>query len=144
MTEWYLRPYDLIHHSPESNQKSILSHLSGQAVRMPYTPPSQQSPVVSRPETPSLSRSQSYIRHRFQSDGASDTPARPSLPRSTSSLSYLSKHRRSPSVTRASESNTVSSAPNGGFEANKFAESVDDKGMHNATSNGRNYTLLHR
>ena len=58
---------------------------------MPYTPPSQRSPASSRPVTPSLTRSQSF---------AVDTtsPPRPDLPRSTS---YLSRHRRTPSIQKS-------------------------------------------
>ncbi|KAI9872531.1 MAG: hypothetical protein M1830_001512 [Pleopsidium flavum] len=66
---------------------------------MPYTPPTQQSPIASRPESPSISRSQSYI--KFQANSSSGPALRPDLPRSAASTSYLHKHRRSPSVTKS-------------------------------------------
>ncbi|TKA65948.1 hypothetical protein B0A49_11143, partial [Cryomyces minteri] len=62
---------------------------------MPYTPPAGQSPASSKPTSPSLSRTHSW--HQEQS-GVAPSPQRPGLPRSTSSLSYLSKQRRSPSI----------------------------------------------
>lgn len=69
---------------------------------MPYTPPSQQSPVASRPESPTLSRSHSYIKLQQPASASVTTSPRPALPRSASSTSYLHKHRRSPSITKQS------------------------------------------
>ena len=63
---------------------------------MPYTPPSQQSPVASNPSSPTLSRAHSYSRSLPQNNDHS-IGSRPGLPRSVSSASYLHKHRRSPS-----------------------------------------------
>jgi Carbohydrate/starch-binding module (family 21) len=65
---------------------------------MPYTPPSQQSPVSSKVNSPVLSRSSSYV-----GPSALELPAgrpgaslaSPTLPRSAS---YMSKHRRTPSI----------------------------------------------
>ncbi|KAH8704570.1 putative phosphatase regulatory subunit-domain-containing protein [Phaeosphaeriaceae sp. PMI808] len=65
---------------------------------MPYTPPSQRSPVTSKTNSPILSRNHSYI------DASSFSPVtsqRSALPRSVSSTSYLNKHRRSPSSATA-------------------------------------------
>ncbi|KAI9846421.1 MAG: hypothetical protein M1837_004012 [Sclerophora amabilis] len=63
---------------------------------MPYTPPSQQSPHVSKTQSPILTRSHSFAHNPFQHGSSSDVVApRPELPRSSS---YLSRHRRSPSV----------------------------------------------
>ncbi|ODA76787.1 hypothetical protein RJ55_07302 [Drechmeria coniospora] len=56
---------------------------------MPYTPPSHRSPASSAPTSPDASRRSSF-----------QTAERPSLPRSAS---YLSKHRRTPSVTPVDE-----------------------------------------
>ncbi|MCJ1405134.1 hypothetical protein MMC11_008360 [Xylographa trunciseda] len=67
---------------------------------MPYTPPAQQSPVASRPESPALSRNQSYITQQQSASPGLTTSPRPGLPRSASSTSYLHRHRRSPSVTK--------------------------------------------
>ena len=65
---------------------------------MPYTPPSKQSPVASRSETPSPGRSLSHSRnHSAVNLGIHSTP-RPELPRSASSTAYLHKQRRSPST----------------------------------------------
>ncbi|KAJ9667066.1 hypothetical protein H2201_002901 [Coniosporium apollinis] len=65
---------------------------------MPYTPPAQRSPATSSPNSPTLSRTHSYASEK---PGLSPSLAqRPVLPRSVSSTSYLSKHRRSPSLPR--------------------------------------------
>ncbi|KAI9773700.1 MAG: hypothetical protein M1839_002034 [Geoglossum umbratile] len=58
---------------------------------MPYTPPSQLSPTASNPGTPALSRNGSYTI-------ASEASANPNQPRSTT---YLHRHRRAPSVSKA-------------------------------------------
>lgn len=63
---------------------------------MPYTPPAAQSPAASGPTTPVLSHSQSYNKSTFQENEHS----RLDRPQPSSSRSYLSKHRRSPSVTK--------------------------------------------
>ena len=76
---------------------------------MPYTPPTQQSPSTSRPESPKLSRSQSYIKQHVAPTFT--TTPRPVLPRSASSTSYLHKHRRSPSVTRSTFLGPTPSTP---------------------------------
>lgn len=64
---------------------------------MPYTPPTQRSPASSKPNSPVLSRSHSYV-EQFPPAVAAQ---RPTLPRSVSSTSYLNKHRRSPSISTA-------------------------------------------
>lgn len=69
---------------------------------MPYTPPAK-SPTASRPETPNLSRSSSYSNSQAQDTSGSIHSSRSGLPYSSSSRSYLNKHRRSPSVTKPSE-----------------------------------------
>ena len=79
---------------------------------MPYTPPSQQSPAASGPSSPALSRSHSYLKSQPPSLGQPPSSARPGLPRSSNSSSYLLKHRRSPSISKAEE-NTQSSLSNG-------------------------------
>ena len=71
---------------------------------MPYTPPAQQSPGASKPQSPALSRSHSYGKPP-SSSGLPSGP-RPALPRSVSSTSYLHRHRRSPSLTKSVESPT--------------------------------------
>ncbi|KAI2602791.1 carbohydrate-binding module family 21 protein [Hypoxylon sp. NC1633] len=55
---------------------------------MPYTPPSHRSPASSAPPSPDVSRRSSFT-------AQSPSSPRPALPRSSS---YLSKHRRTPSV----------------------------------------------
>ena len=65
---------------------------------MPYTPPSQLSPVASKASTPAVSRSQSFVNGQLLSPASATQSTRPNLPRSASSSSYLSKHRRSPSL----------------------------------------------
>lgn len=60
---------------------------------MPYTPPSHRSPACSAPSSPDTSR-RSSIHGGFTGTGGA--PPRPALPRSAS---YLTKHRRTPSLT---------------------------------------------
>ncbi|KAI9723321.1 MAG: hypothetical protein M1812_001204 [Candelaria pacifica] len=103
---------------------------------MPYTPPSQRSPVVSRPETPSLSRSQSYVNNQIQPNGAADSSVKPSLPRSTSSISYLSRHRRTPSITRASKDDVASPVSNISPGMTGSEKTVETKEDNRTTSNG--------
>jgi len=64
---------------------------------MPYTPPSQRSPAASAPHSPNISRRPSY--GSGHSLGPPVSANRPELPRSTS---YLTRHRRTPSVKTAS------------------------------------------
>lgn len=68
---------------------------------MPYTPPSQLSPAASKQSSPSVSRSHSYIKGQFLSPEPPASSSRPNLPRSHGSSSYLTKHRRSPSLNDA-------------------------------------------
>ncbi|EXJ90750.1 hypothetical protein A1O1_03854 [Capronia coronata CBS 617.96] len=65
---------------------------------MPYTPPAQLSPAASKQPSPTPSRSHSYIKGQFLSPELLASSGRPSLPRSSGSSSYLTKHRRSPSL----------------------------------------------
>ncbi|KAI9767913.1 MAG: hypothetical protein M1840_005406 [Geoglossum simile] len=58
---------------------------------MPYTPPSQLSPTASNPSTPALTRNGSYT-------GTPETSTNSNQPRSTT---YLHRHRRTPSVSKA-------------------------------------------
>lgn len=69
---------------------------------MPYTPPSQLSPAASNPTSPAPNRSHSWLQSQHLSP-ESTLSERPSLPRSTGSSSYLSKHRRSPSIQKQQE-----------------------------------------
>ncbi|RDL30107.1 uncharacterized protein BP5553_10385 [Venustampulla echinocandica] len=68
---------------------------------MPYTPPSQRSPAASAPHSPNISRRSSYQNNTHPHVGHRDhhqshsVSSRPELPRSTS---YLTRHRRTPSV----------------------------------------------
>lgn len=63
---------------------------------MPYTPPSHRSPASSAPQSPAVSRRSSY---QTQQSLGPPVSSRPELPRSTS---YLTRHRRTPSVKAAS------------------------------------------
>ncbi|CAI6336932.1 unnamed protein product [Periconia digitata] len=89
-----------------------------QVGRMPYTPPSQRSPATSKPNSPVLSRSHSYVE---QLPSSPPTTQRPALPRSISSTSYLNKHRRSPSI-----NSTNNAAANG--QANGMIQPSDAPG----------------
>ncbi|KFY07498.1 hypothetical protein V492_07090 [Pseudogymnoascus sp. VKM F-4246] len=64
---------------------------------MPYTPPSQRSPASSGPSSPATSRRGSFL--PGQPVPSSPDSKRPELPRSAS---YLTRHRRTPSVKSAS------------------------------------------
>ncbi|KAJ9500923.1 hypothetical protein H2202_003481 [Exophiala xenobiotica] len=68
---------------------------------MPYTPPALQSPASSKQPSPTPSRSHSYIKGQVLSPELPASSGRPNLPRSSGSSSYLSKHRRSPSLNEA-------------------------------------------
>jgi hypothetical protein len=70
---------------------------------MPYTPPSQLSPANSKQPSPTPSRSHSYIKGQLLSPNLPSASERPNLPRSHGSSSYLTKHRRSPSLNDAKE-----------------------------------------
>lgn len=76
---------------------------------MPYTPPAQLSPAASKQPTPQPSRSPSYVQYHatpefsFPQAEARPQEARPQLPRSAGSSSYLNKHRRSPSLPTGNE-----------------------------------------
>lgn len=69
---------------------------------MPYTPPAQRSPATSKPNSPIITRNHSYSE---QGSAKPKLPQKPALPRSVSSTSYLSKHRRSPSI--STQANTA-------------------------------------
>lgn len=75
---------------------------------MPYTPPAQQSPIASRSESPSISRTHSFSKTQAGGGPSLSLPERPHLPRSASSTSYLHKHRRSPSWSKPTPSTSDS------------------------------------
>lgn len=77
---------------------------------MPYTPPSQRSPAASASTTPNSSRRSSYA--LAQPVGIPAQSTRSELPRSTS---YLTRHRRTPSLKTASftTSSTTETTPPG-------------------------------
>lgn len=84
---------------------------------MPYTPPSQQSPASSKPQSPAISRSSSYS----SEDGKLAAIGRPSPPRSMSSTSYLHKHRRSPSIKSDGAPPTPTEGPESNVAITDFA-----------------------
>ncbi|OAP54731.1 hypothetical protein AYL99_11179 [Fonsecaea erecta] len=67
---------------------------------MPYTPPTHHTPSSSKQSSPTPSRSHSYIKGPSLSPESAD---RPNPPRSSGSSSYLTKHRRSPSLNDAAK-----------------------------------------
>ncbi|KAK7908830.1 Protein phosphatase regulator [Apiospora marii] len=92
---------------------------------MPYTPPSYRSPASSAPSSPTVSRRSSF--HRTSPASPNAQSPRPSLPRSAS---YLTKHRRTPSVSAGS-----GAAPNGSTpDITPPGTSDDLKGMADAAS----------
>jgi len=86
---------------------------------MPYTPPSQQSPAASGPSSPAISRSHSYLKNQPQSLEQPPSSGRFGLLRSSNSSSYLTKHRRSPSITQT-DGSVHTSMSNGGFTGNGY------------------------
>ncbi|CAD6446838.1 0c2e6454-9b33-485b-853e-23f56a336a24 [Sclerotinia trifoliorum] len=77
---------------------------------MPYTPPSQRSPASSTTHSPAVSRRSSY-----QLSHHASAP-RPELPRSTS---YLTRHRRTPSVKSTPFGPTLDPTPPGTADSEK-------------------------
>jgi hypothetical protein len=69
---------------------------------MPYTPPAQLSPENSKSSSPTISRTHSYAKALLSPELPMHN-SRPQLPRSSASSSYLSKHRRSPSLNDVKE-----------------------------------------
>ena len=94
---------------------------------MPYTPPSVRSPVASRPETPVLSRSQSYTKSQQQDQPAHSHGSRTELPHSSSSRAYLNKHRRSPSISKTHTFSTGLSTPDATPQEGRSSDSEDEK-----------------
>lgn len=70
---------------------------------MPYTPPTPKSPVGSKSTSPIITRSHSSADVLSEVSSPTSPEGRPSFPRSTSSTSYLSRHRRTPSLSKSSK-----------------------------------------
>ena len=104
---------------------------------MPYTPPAQQSPVASKPETPAISRSHSYVKPISEgSSSPNNTSPRPVLPRSASSTSYLRRHRRSPSVTKSTTFPASPFTPDTTPLGQEFPSSESEPHSQSSTSHG--------
>ncbi|KAK8048155.1 hypothetical protein PG994_009885 [Apiospora phragmitis] len=95
---------------------------------MPYTPPSYRSPASSAPSSPSVSRRSSI---HGTSPTSPSTQSRPSLPRSAS---YLTKHRRTPSVSAGSGAASTISANGSTPDITPPGTSDDLKGMVDAVA----------
>jgi len=95
---------------------------------MPYTPPSQQSPAVSKLSSPAQSRPQSST--NLQSSLPRSPGMNPDLPRSTSSTAYLQKSRRSPSFRANGLITTRDQSPKGASNAYEADRSSMDKVLH--------------
>lgn len=102
---------------------------------MPYTPPAK-SPTTSRPETPHLSRSNSYNKGQPQDTSVPSHSSKPELPHSSSSRTYLSKHRRSPSVTKQIALPTPDATP----QDDRSQDSEDGKSRRGSTTKSRQTT----
>ncbi|KAI9889311.1 MAG: hypothetical protein M1814_005618 [Vezdaea aestivalis] len=96
---------------------------------MPYTPPAQQSPSTSNLHTPTLSRSHSS--NGFASSVGS--PARPELPRSAS---YLQRHRRTPSILKATSFVTPPPRVNTDLAVKPVAATSDSSNRRAVVVNG--------
>jgi hypothetical protein len=89
---------------------------------MPYTPPSQQSPASTKSSSPVISRSSSYSEDGRGQGPRSPVTVRPQPPRSNSA-SYLHKHRRSPSISKADPAPpTPVDAPGSHVQVTDFAQ----------------------
>ena len=104
---------------------------------MPYTPPSQRSPVASQAHTPPRRISSSVQKAtETQKNGSScKDESRPHPPRSNSSQYYLHKHRRSPSLSKqtitlaeqaASEKQAIDSETLDALEGRKKLSTAQD------------------
>ena len=93
---------------------------------MPYTPPSVRSLVASCPESPVLSRSQSYTKSQQHDQTTATHSSRTDLPHSSSSRAYLNKHRRSPSVSESPIVSTGLSTPDTTPQEGRSSESEDE------------------
>ncbi|KAA6411672.1 MAG: hypothetical protein FRX48_04953 [Lasallia pustulata] len=126
---------DDLHESLKSNRC-----LSTSTVRMPYTPPTLQSPVASGPNSPVLSRKNSYTQSRKVASPTVGPASRPNLPRSHSSTSYLSKHRRSPSAPQTPSFSFSPSTPDASPD-NVDAGEQTANGSHRQSPSPVNRTL---
>ena len=110
---------------------------------MPYTPPSVQSPGASRPVTPALSRSQSYTKSYQQDKLAPSHGSVPVLPHSTSSRTYLNKHRRSPSISDSPGFSTGLSTPEATPQEPRSSDSDDADNESRGTGRARPSSVDH-
>ncbi|KAI4113502.1 MAG: hypothetical protein LQ345_005537 [Seirophora villosa] len=103
---------------------------------MPYTPPSQRSPVASESATPARAISTSSTPEQQTTAASNHSNFRPALPRSSSS--YLNRHRRSPSLNKPTASFSVGpdnqedgtakeNATAGGAKSNALVTNSDNK-----------------
>lgn len=90
---------------------------------MPYTPPSQRSPATSKTNSPILSRNHSYVEASLLSPVSAQRPA---LPRSHSSVSYLTKQRRTPSFSTID--NTAANAQVVNGDADQASDAGNPRG----------------
>ena len=104
---------------------------------MPYTPPTAQSPVASRPESPSLSRPHSYTKNYHQDIGTSNHGSKTELPHSSSSRAYLQKHRRSPSISKSASFTTGLSTPDATPIETRSWDSDDEQKPLSSALSGR-------
>ncbi|KAK7952771.1 uncharacterized protein PG986_008499 [Apiospora aurea] len=95
---------------------------------MPYTPPSYRSPASSAPTSPTVSRRSSI---HGTSPTSPSAQSRPSLPRSAS---YLTKHRRTPSVSAGAGAASTHSANGSTPDITPPGTSDDLKGMADAAA----------
>lgn len=85
---------------------------------MPYTPPSQQSPASSKLASPAISQSSS-----ISGDAPKPpTTGRPQLLRSHTFASYMTRHRRSPPLTKSDGPPSPTEAPQSHVQAKGFTQ----------------------
>ncbi|KAL9614432.1 MAG: hypothetical protein Q9167_001103 [Letrouitia subvulpina] len=107
---------------------------------MPYTPPASQSPVASKTITPSPSETPPHVGSQQENTHRHGSNSKLQLPHSSSSRAYLSKHRRSPSISKTAS--FVPSVPTsaGGVSHNISTGNKDEPGYF-APGIGGNFLL---
>lgn len=93
---------------------------------MPYTPPSLHTPVASKTHTPTNGGSQSHNERQLDERNASLASGN-HLPHSSSSRSYLQKHRRSPSISKSPLFNPRPTTPDATPQDTASPESEDGR-----------------
>ncbi|KAI4158685.1 MAG: hypothetical protein LQ342_007206 [Letrouitia transgressa] len=107
---------------------------------MPYTPPASQSPVASKTTTPSPSETPPHVGSQQENIHRHGSNSKLQLPHSSSSRAYLSKHRRSPSISKTASFTTSAAGSASGELRDVFTGNKDEPGYFAPAING-NFSL---